>query len=205
MSQGASLFVDILLLLSLSVLTGLVLVLHIKLRQFGREAMRVPALADDLTQAITTSRSTMQDLMRIARTDGARLEDFNGKANKTLQELVYVLDRAEKVLLQFDKHLDGHAPPAFNAGSEAVNSIQEPIKEQGKNTPLPQRGTSARPSVKPGRYDKEIYKPSSLGGTAAAYQASSSIPSSDDDIQKNASQRASEAEKELRRALGSSV
>lgn len=205
MSQGAALFVDILLMLSLVVLTGLVLALHMKLRQFGREAMRVPALADDLTQAITTSRSTMQELMRVARTDGVRLEDFNGKANKTLQELVYVLDRAEKVLLQFDNHLDGRSLPVASSNLSSASFIEEPTKEQKKSEPLPQRGTSARPSVKPGRYDKEIYKPSSLGGTAAAYQASNSVSDNDVDSQESMSRRASEAEKELRRALGSSI
>ena len=100
--------VDFLLMLSIGGVMGLVIALHIKLRRFSEEAGKVPALADDLTRAITTSRDAMQGLAKAAKTDGARLEEALSRAESVRQDLVYILDRAEKVLQQFDRHLEKH-------------------------------------------------------------------------------------------------
>ena len=101
--------IDLVLMLTMAGLLGVVLVLHFKLKEFGRDAMRVPALADDLTTAITTSRTAMQELAKSARTDGALLEEYTSKAARNIQELTFLIDRAEKVLERFDSHISNGA------------------------------------------------------------------------------------------------
>ena len=220
--------IDLVLMLTMAGLLGVVLVLHFKLKEFGRDAMRVPALADDLTTAITTSRTAMQELAKSARTDGALLEEYTSKAARNIQELTFLIDRAEKVLERFDSHISNGAmrlseaqvTPAQAASAQTTSqselsaptatptSAQRPMNRPTQNT-----GASRQAAIMPGRYKKEMatpqnsepsaqkpFKPTSFGASAAAYGSASTVMSNTtvDDTPAVAS----EAERELRRALG---
>lgn len=220
--------IDLVLMLTMAGLLGVVLVLHFKLKEFGRDAMRVPALADDLTTAITTSRTAMQELAKSARTDGALLEEYTSKAARNIQELTFLIDRAEKVLERFDNHISNGAmrlseaqvtpaqttsaqttsQPEFSAPTATPTSAQRPM-----NRPAQTTGASSQAAIMPGRYKKEMatpqnsepsaqkpFKPTSFGASAAAYGSASTVMNNTtvDDTPAVAS----EAERELRRALG---
>ena len=220
--------IDLVLMLTMAGLLGVVLVLHFKLKEFGRDAMRVPALADDLTTAITTSRTAMQELAKSARTDGALLEEYTSKAARNIQELTFLIDRAEKVLERFDSHISNGAmrlseaqvTPAQAASAQTTSqselsaptatptSAQRPMNRPTQNT-----GASSQAAIMPGRYKKEMatpqnsepsaqkpFKPTSFGASAAAYGSASTVMNNTtvDDTPAVAS----EAERELRRALG---
>ena len=172
--------VDFLLMLSIGGLAGLVIALHLKLRQFSAEAGKVPALADDLTRAITASRSTMQALADTARTDGARLEDLVAQAESTRQEMRYVIDRAEKVLSWYDNQLAHHpVPQQESAGIEAAansgrvspgddQQVQatEPVAtpqttgpqqtESPAPPPVQNKETENKAAIMPGRYQARL-------------------------------------------------
>ena len=220
--------IDLVLMLTMAGLLGVVLVLHFKLKEFGRDAMRVPALADDLTTAITTSRTAMQELAKSARTDGALLEEYTSKASRNIQELTFLIDRAEKVLERFDNHISNGAmrlseaqvtpaqaahtqttpQPELSAPTATPASAQRPM-----NRPAQTTGASSQAAIMPGRYKKEMatpqnsepsaqkpFKPTSFGASAAAYGSASTVMNNTtvDDTPAVAS----EAERELRRALG---
>ena len=220
--------IDLVLMLTMAGLLGVVLVLHFKLKEFGRDAMRVPALADDLTTAITTSRTAMQELAKSARTDGALLEEYTSKASRNIQELTFLIDRAEKVLERFDNHISNGAmrlseaqvtpaqttsaqttpQPELSAPTATPTSAQRPMNRPAQNT-----GASSQAAIMPGRYKKEMatpqnsepsaqkpFKPTSFGASAAAYGSASTVMNNTtvDDTPAVAS----EAERELRRALG---
>ena len=175
--------VDFLLMLSIGGLVGLVIALHLKLRRFSEEAEKVPALADDLTRAITTSRDTMQALAKSAKTDGARLEELLSRAESSRQDLIYVLDRAEQVLKQFDTRLADQPVPRLDrtqntaTASTAPSSpafsepSQTPQQESSKSQPTPQDQSQAQPqtqahskpqeteskaAIMPGRYQSRL-------------------------------------------------
>ena len=144
--------IDFLLMLSIGGLAGLVIALHLKLRQFSAEASKVPALADDLTRAITASRSTMQALANAAKTDGARLEELLSQAERARQEMVYVLDRAEQVLAQFDSRLEEQPAPQprrlnSHNGAPQPNSLEASPQQRlhGVQQPGPQQQTPPAP------------------------------------------------------------
>ncbi|MBA44793.1 MAG: hypothetical protein CMF62_12455 [Magnetococcales bacterium] len=220
--------IDLVLMLTMAGLLGVVLVLHFKLKEFGRDAMRVPALADDLTTAITTSRTAMQELAKSARTDGALLEEYTSKAARNIQELTFLIDRAEKVLERFDNHISNGAmrlseaqvtpaqaahtqttpQPELSAPTATPTSAQRPMNRPAQNT-----SASSQAAIMPGRYKKEMatpqnsepsaqkpFKPTSFGASAAAYGSASTVMNNTtvDDTPAVAS----EAERELRRALG---
>ncbi len=220
--------IDLVLMLTMAGLLGVVLVLHFKLKEFGRDAMRVPALADDLTTAITTSRTAMQELAKSARTDGALLEEYTSKAARNIQELTFLIDRAEKVLERFDNHISNGAmrlseaqvtpaqaahtqttpQPELSAPTATPTSAQRPMNRPAQNT-----RASSQAAIMPGRYKKEMatpqnsepsaqkpFKPTSFGASAAAYGSASTVMNNTtvDDTPAVAS----EAERELRRALG---
>lgn len=231
--------IDLVLMLTMVGLLGVVLVLHFKLKEFGRDALRVPALADDLTKAITTSRTAMQDLAKSARTDGTLLEEYTGKASRSIQELTYLIDRAEKVLERFDTHLSNGAMRLSHAAETIAPASAEPPKAAPQPTATPttaprpmdrtaQRsgqhtgqhmGQSGQAAIMPGRYKKEMatpqtsepsaqtpFKPTSFGATAAAYGSASKMALGGNSAENDETPPvASEAELELRRALGGSV
>lgn len=224
--------IDLVLMLTMAGLLGVVLVLHFKLKEFGRDAMRVPALADDLTTAITTSRTAMQELAKSARTDGALLEEYTSKASRNIQELTFLIDRAEKVLERFDNHISNGAmrlseaqvtpaqttsaqttpQPELSAPTATPTTAQRPLNRPMNHTGQNTSATS-QAAIMPGRYKKEMatpqnsepsaqkpFKPTSFGASAAAYGSASTVmnnTSADD-----TPAVASEAERELRRALG---
>lgn len=222
---GLGTVIDFLLMLSIGGLAGLVIALHLKLRQFSAEAGKVPALADDLTRAITASRGTMQELAKTAKTDGVRLEELNTQAERARQELIYILDRAEKVLSLFDTHLEGRPVPQPTTKTEqpiAPQAVPDPAPKTEQKPAAPQQesarqeekpaasGTN-KAAIMPGRYATRVgrdqngrprpYKPASFSSTAAAYSASTGVAQ-----QTNQSpQSATEAEYELRRALENAV
>lgn len=229
--------IDLVLMLTMAGLLGVVLVLHFKLKEFGRDALRVPALADDLTKAITTSRTAMQELAKSARTDGALLEEYTSKAARNIHELTYLIDRAEKVLERFDTHISNGTMRLHSAGTETATAAASSMpaakpaptatpttapRPLDRGTSSAQHGTGASSSqaaIMPGRYKKEMatpqtseptaqkpFKPTSFGATAAAYGSASKMANATTTTDSNDTPPvASEAELELRRALGGSV
>ena len=230
MSAGFSIAVDVILMLTMAGLGGLVYVLHMKLKEFGRDAMRVPALADDLTTAITTSRTAMQELAQAARTDGARLENLTSRAAGCTQELTYLIGRAEKVLERFDALSDRGLlrNDTFSAQPKTTTETIAPAAQTTAPTatpvtaqrPLVDRRASSQAAIMPGRYKKEMatpqpaekpYKPASFGSTAAAYNTANNITKTGaatgntETLNNDTPPVASEAELELRRALGGGI
>ena len=213
-------------------LASLVLLLHLRLRAFGAEAVRVPALADELTRAITTSRTAMSELARTARTDGVKLEEATTAAERTLQDLIYVLDRAEKILTQFDSHLAAHPVPKtapMSTAQQRSEPVSEPIVTAAAPEPTPAEqpdlatatlknaaimpGRPARPAWRrlddaPEAVETAKFKPMSASGAGAAYQAATQAERRADvapavTISHSAAQ--TDAERELRRALEGAV
>ena len=221
---GFGVFIDFFLMLSIGGLAGLVIALHLKLRQFSAEAGKVPALADDLTRAITASRIAMQELAQSAKTDGAHLENFVSQAERSRQDLIYILDRAEQVLTQFDEQLKNKPIPKLkqdttsdlpqmNAGKQGEPrapeaSINTQSQPHGKNNQSVASGQDTA-AIMPGRYKARFavdqdgqprpYKPASYGVGAAAYGASARHQVRDDEIE------TTEAVNDLRRALQNSI
>jgi len=214
--MATTFMIDVILMLMMLGLFGLILTLHFKLKAFGRDALRVPALADDLTQAITTSRTAMQELAKTARTDGAKLENLVSTAARSTQELTYLIDRAEKVLERFDNHTQNGAmrlnvPEAATAASAPIAKPAPIATPTATPTSAPRpMATSTQAAVMPGRYKKEMatptpeapFKPASFGSTAAAYSMATKFRAEATD---DTPAMSSEAELELRRALGGTV
>lgn len=222
--------IDFLLMLSLGGLAGLVIALHLKLRQFSDEAGKVPALADDLTRAITASRHTMQELAKAAKTDGARLEDLVSQAERTRQEMVYVLDRAEKVLTQFDRQMENQPVPQprrLAAQGSMPQAQQQEAATQNRETswqaaPEPSRPPESKPeevsqqpqqnekaAIMPGRYQSRLGV--DQNGRPRPYKPASfqsgaaayGASASQEEVKESSS--STEAENELRRALENAI
>lgn len=128
--------IDFLLMLAIGGLAGLVIALHIRMRQFMRQAQSVPALADDLTQAITASKSAIQGLQKACKTDGVQLEELLLKVERTRQEILFILDRAEKLAVQLENPAGGFTNGVTNSmdadtAARDTAVIQKTVQEQG--------------------------------------------------------------------------
>lgn len=224
--------VDFLLMLSIGGLAGLVIALHLKLRQFSAEAGKVPALADDLTRAITASKSTMQALADTARTDGARLEDLVAQAESTRQEMLFVIDRAEKVLSWYDNQLahhpvprqenndtqtaanGAHVPPGHDQKAQMPQSdatSQQTGPQQAESSAAPpeqKKETENKAAIMPGRYQARLGvdqngRPRPY--KPASFQSGAAAYGANATQPSPSTQSATQAESELRRALENAI
>lgn len=96
-------FLDIMVIIMLAVVGGLVLWLHYKLYTLKNSEKSVPGLVSSLDESIKKAHRGVFEFSRLIREDGPRLEKEFHKAQETVQDLDYMIDKAEKVLKRMDE------------------------------------------------------------------------------------------------------
>lgn len=143
-----------------------------KLQVMMRSSERLPALSNTLTEALQKAQAGLQGLNRTTAEQVPAISEKVRLANATINDLTYLLDRAEKVL----SHLEHH-----NSKVSAQNLYQQ-------TSPLASRTENVVDIPQPRAVNQ-----SQAGATLYAQTERFKVRSQRDD--------AIEAEKELRRAL----
>ncbi|MBI1363353.1 MAG: hypothetical protein GC134_05160 [Proteobacteria bacterium] len=134
MSAGVLFFDGFLTLLLLAV-GGLMVVLYIRVRALTQAENTLPVLSDQFVQSVDRARTALRDMGAMAQNKGTELDDKIFIAERALQDLTYVLDRAEKILARLDGHT-GTAPVAVPA---SVTAAPAPVA-----APLPREQAEPR-------------------------------------------------------------
>lgn len=100
------LLLDVLLFVTLLAIGGLCVLLFMRIRRFTDEAARMPVLSDDLASAMTSCRTVLENMQRTASRHGMALTEKTQKAEQSVEELKFLLARAERALT----HLEGKLP-----------------------------------------------------------------------------------------------
>ena len=108
MTTSALIF-DIFLTVLLLGVGGLMAVLYVRVQTLVRAETTLPTLSDQFVAAMQSAREALKSMGDIAHQKGGELDDKVFVAERTLQDLTYMIDRAEKVLARMDTHL-GTAP-----------------------------------------------------------------------------------------------
>lgn len=74
-----------------------------KLQVLMRSSERLPALSNTLTEALTKAQTALQGLNRTSAEQVPAISEKIRLANATINDLTYLLDRAEKVLAHMDR------------------------------------------------------------------------------------------------------
>lgn len=147
-----------------------------KLQVMMRSSERLPALSNTLTEALNKAQSALQGLNRTTAEQVPAISEKVRLANATVNDLTYLLDRAEKVL----SHLENQ-----NQKVPAANLYQQQVSPLASRT------------------ENVVEIPAQQQRAVGQTQANTSLYANTERFTKVRSQRedAIDAEKELRRAL----
>lgn len=118
------LVLDIILLLVLVGLAALTLTLYMRVRRFAREVAAMPVLSDQLTVAMTACKQTLDSMVRVAGSHGQALSQHGDRAQQTIQELSFMISRAEKMLDALEQKA-----PASAIASTVKTAAPSPLEE----------------------------------------------------------------------------
>ncbi len=104
-------YVSILTVVLLALVAGLLLMLHLQLRQWRTTAQQAPVLAENLAEAILSARRGLNEMKQGLTQLGPDLSRLIDEGSKARVELQFVLQRAESLAAKLDK-------PARPAGDE---------------------------------------------------------------------------------------
>lgn len=142
--SASVLFFDVFLTLLLVGVGVLMAVLYLRVRALTQADRQLPALSDQFVAAMEKARLALRDMGSLAQTRGAELDDKIFIAERALQDLTYVLDRAEKILARLDAHTGIAQPP-----------VQAPVQPTPQPRLAPETATRVdaferpRPNVEP--------------------------------------------------------
>ena len=97
---------DTILFLLLTGVAGLMVWLHYKFKQILKSNKEVPVLSNMLSNNMSDARNALSELSGAVRNKAPELDKKIMEANRTIQEITFVLAKAEKVMKQFDTRLD---------------------------------------------------------------------------------------------------
>lgn len=118
------LVLDIILLLVLVGLGALTLTLYMRVRRFAREVASMPVLSDQLATVMTGCKQTLDSMVRTAGSNGQLLVQQGDRAQQTIQELSFLISRAEKMLDALEK-----AAPASALAAAVQSANPSPLED----------------------------------------------------------------------------
>lgn len=136
------LVLDIVLLLVLMGLAALTLTLYLRVRRFAREVAAMPVLSDQLAVAMTGCKQTLDNMVRVAGNHGQALSQSGERAQQTIQELSFLISRAEKMLDALEQ-----AAPASAIASTVKTAAPSPLQDMVQEAAvMPGRTHAAMPT-----------------------------------------------------------
>tara|TARA_R110000868_G_scaffold262401_1_gene520919 strand:- start:80453 stop:81166 length:714 start_codon:yes stop_codon:yes gene_type:complete len=142
-------FLNVMVIIMLAVVGGLVLMLHYRLYALKNNERDVPVLVSSLADSLQKAHRGVFELSRLVRENGPNLEKEVFKAQQTLQDLDFMLDKAERLLKRMDT--------AFEKADSISSPVLNAVKTDEKNTLLGKQQESAQ--VKTGLTVKPEMKP----------------------------------------------
>ncbi|MFT7433571.1 MAG: hypothetical protein ACI9TY_001208 [Alphaproteobacteria bacterium] len=133
-------FLDIMVIIMLAVVGGLVLWLHYRLYTLKNAEKAVPNLVSSLADSLKKAHRGVFELSRLVREDGPKLEKEVFNAQQTVQDLDYMLDKAERILKRMDdafEKMDRISTPVIAAAKAEEKSILtgQPAREINREKP----------------------------------------------------------------------
>jgi hypothetical protein len=188
----ATLMFDVFLTILLTGIGGLMAVLYMRVRALTQAEQTLPTLSDQFLEAIQRGRDALRDMGDMAQARGTELDDKVFVAERALQDLTYMLDRAEKVLQKMDVQLGMSTPSAPIQASRPVETTaarpqpEQPTMSEAALRRRKSDAVSTDAVVMPGRQTpgrrmsaqsqieqskQPAFRPSTRQGSAAAYAA----------------------------------
>lgn len=144
-----ALYISILTILLLALVAGLLLTLHIQLKEWRVAAREAPLLAEKLTEAIMSARKGLADIRHELTAAGPDLSRLIEESGKQRVELQFLLQRADKVAQRMESPQRAEPDDEGVGGVRLAPEVQAVVERvAGANgmaaKPMPQPQTEAR-------------------------------------------------------------
>lgn len=97
---------DVMVIIMLAVVGALVLWLHFRLHQLRSSEKNMYLLSDELSESLRKANRGLFEFSRVVREEGPKLDKEVFKAGQTVQDLDFMLAKAEKLLKRMDAAFD---------------------------------------------------------------------------------------------------
>lgn len=122
---------DVMVVLLLAVVGSLVLWLHFRLHQMRSAEKKMILLSESLNESLRKANRGLFEFSRVVREEGPKLEKEVFDAGQTVQDLDFMLSKAERLLKRMDD--------AFDMSESIIDRVDGGIKADEKSTLLGQR------------------------------------------------------------------
>lgn len=205
---AASLVVQVMIAVLLSVVGALLILLHLRIGQLRKAEQSFKILSESLEGTITRARDLMGQL-KGEKGDGvtAEMQGQLTHAQETLQDLSLMSERAEKILERLDALEESRkqsgmpivASHGKSKDAKAPVSVVAPKANGVKEKESTQEETL---STRPFSFTSQPLRTVTRGRSSALYQAASKVTEADDNEEEDVIKATrSEAEKRLKQAL----
>jgi hypothetical protein len=139
---------DMMVILMLAVVGALVLWLHYRLHQLRSSEKKMMLLGDDLSEILQKAKRGLFEFSRLVREEGPRLEKEVFTAGQTVQDLDFMLAKAERLLKRMDDsfersevitgRVDGQLKSDEKTtllGGKTPQKMVQPVRAQVSKTP----------------------------------------------------------------------
>ncbi|MDE0724279.1 MAG: hypothetical protein OSB62_06220 [Alphaproteobacteria bacterium] len=195
---AASLVVQVMIAVLLSVVGALLILLHLRISQLKKAEHSFKLLSESLEGTITRARELMGQL-KDDKGDSvtSAMQDQLKTANEAIQDLTLMSNRAEKILKKFDALEDGEKPAAKNGktlnAKQANGTVTNGTNGASRKDPL---------ATRPFSFTSQPLRTVTRGKSSSLYQAASTVTQTVDEPEEDVIKATrSEAEKRLKQAL----
>lgn len=126
---------DIMVIIMLAVVGALVLWLHFRLHQLRSSEKKMHLLSDELSESLRKANRGLFEFSRVVREEGPKLDKEVFKAGQTVQDLDFMLAKAEKLLKRMDV--------AFDQSEGYLRNVEGEIKSNEKELLLGKKQKNA--------------------------------------------------------------
>ena len=131
---------DVMVVLMLAVVGALVLWLHFRLHQVRSSEKKMFMLSEKLNESLNKANRGLFEFSRVVRDEGPKVEAEVFKAGQTVQDLDFMLVKAEKLLKRMDD--------AFDRAGVVLEGVETHLKTEEKDTLLGTKRSTEKSSQK---------------------------------------------------------
>lgn len=144
-----ALYISILTVVLLALVAGLLLVVHIQLKEWRVTAREAPLLAEKLTEAMLSARKGLADMRQELVSSGPELNRLIEAAGQSRVELQYLLQRAEGMADKIDAATRRTRDRAEEMEEELVGVSLAPETQAVVERVASANGRAAKPLAQP--------------------------------------------------------
>ncbi|PPR19478.1 MAG: hypothetical protein CFH43_00159 [Proteobacteria bacterium] len=157
---------DVMVIIMLAVVGALVLWLHFRLYQLRSSEKNMYILSEELSESLRKANRGLFEFSRVVREEGPKLDKEVFKAGQTVQDLDFMLAKAEKLLKRMDAAFDQSEGYLRNVEGEIKSNEKELLLGKKQQSPVidkplqktVQKSSEDKSAVQQGLSDVEIEK-----------------------------------------------